>query len=464
MRIAQNSWSYEDPRPDKIDVRQWSRRFRGFPDGLISNYQYFNDATWGIYLQPPATFMVYGSRELKRLKLDNSLAALRMWGFSFNESERLFRARQSGRHVIATMGDLGIVPTIVSAFKDCIPFYPDCTWWTPFFNESTVLLDTASELGVPEASCFVRAALAAFHKKAYFPLPEMIFASTGTSCDDYSSIMQLIENLGRELTWLEIPFRRLDRERYGNPGYEPRFEEYLVHEYRIVWDKMTARYGPTGLRELSRSIRQANRLRKLVAEIKSDVYQAAIAPLPALEMMVIEFGNLYGYGDIGEWTKIVEMIRDTVKERIGKNIGVLEPDAIPIAWVTPSADPYLLNLVEDMGMRIAETEYVINQAMVLIDETLKNPFHALARAFMQASLIGSTRSRVQRIISAIEQKKIRGVLITNMLGGSHCAMETRLIEKLLGGVPVLSIDVPAPFGITEQIRARLAAFVETITP
>jgi benzoyl-CoA reductase/2-hydroxyglutaryl-CoA dehydratase subunit BcrC/BadD/HgdB len=41
-------------------------------------------------------------------------------------------------------------------------------------------------------------------------------------------------------------------------------------------------------------------------------------------------------------------------------------------------------------------------------------------------------------------------------------METRLIEKMLGKVPVLSIDIPEPFGISGQVRTRLEAFMEMI--
>ncbi|MFB0508988.1 MAG: 2-hydroxyacyl-CoA dehydratase, partial [bacterium] len=90
------------------------------------------------------------------------------------------------------------------------------------------------------------------------------------------------------------------------------------------------------------------------------------------------------------------------------------------------------------------------------------PFRALARSFMKASLIGSTQERIKRIIEGVKNERIKGVLVTNMLGCSHCAMETRLIEKMLSKVPVLSIDVPVPFGITEQLRTRIAAFAETL--
>ena len=462
---------FEDIAPRKISLKEWSRQFRELDDATIGKYRYYENNEWGTYLSPPATFMVYGARELKKLKFDDSLAALRLWGFTLNESERLFRARQSGKHVIATMGDLGTVPIIVMAFPDCIPFYPECTWWTPFMNESTVLLDKASELGTPEASCFVRSTLAAFHKMAYFPKPELLFASTGASCDDYSCIMQMVEDLGHDVTWLEIPTRRANRNYRGKDSYRTtaqgfeypeRFETYLVNEYKRVWKKMVMLTGMDDIRLLEQSIRKSNEMRRLVQKIKELTYLSDITPLPGLEMMIIEFGNLYGYADIDEWLDILRMVYETVDHRVSERSGVLDRNAIPIAWVTPTADPLLINVVEDLGGRIAATEYVINQALVEIEEDI-DPFHALARSFLSASLIGSTEERVRRITADIEAGKVRGVIITNMLGCSHCAMETRLIEEKLNAVPVLAIDVPAPLGITEQLRTRIAAFMETLS-
>lgn len=456
--------------PKKIDFKEWSRQFRNLDTNFINSFYYYKNKDWGRYLFPPATFMVYGARQLKRLKFDNSIASLRLWGFSFNESERLFRAKQSGKKVIATMGDLGTVPIIVMAFPDCIPFYPDCTWWTPFFNESTVLLDRASELGVPEASCFVRAALAAFAKMAYFPKPDLLFASTGASCDDYSCIMQMVENIGFEINWLEMPFRRRLAKHFVGVKYKTtsqgleyssRFENYLVEEYKKVWIKISELTGIDDIELLRQSIKKANRLRRLIEKIKHLTYDAEIAPFPALEMMVVEFGNLYGYADIDEWIRICEMVYETIRERVKKGVGVLNNKAIPLAWIMPTADPMLLNLVEELGGRVVATEYVINQALVEIEENI-DPFNALARSFLNASLIGSTEERVRRIKAQVAQGKIKGVLITNMLGASHCSMETRLIEKMLSQVPVLSLDVPAPLGITEQLKTRIAAFMETL--
>lgn len=462
---------FEDIRPQKITLSQWSKQFSQLADKTIRKYTYYNNKHWGMYLQPPASFMVYGARELKRLKLDNSFAALRLWGFVFNESERLFRARQNKKNVIATMGDLGTVPIIVMAFPDCIPFYPECIWWIPFFNESTILLDKASELGAPEAACFARAALAAFFKKAYFPEPDCIFASTGATCDDFSAVMQSIEHLGYDITWLEVPQRRDSSKCIDNEAvvriadgckYPVRYEEYLIREYKKVWGKMTKLTGVNDVKCLQRSIQKANRLRSIVSDIKNASAEAEVAPFPALELMTIEFGNLYGYADIDEWINILEEVKKTITKRIKSSKGILAKGSVPIAWVSPSPDPYLLNYVEETGLRVTHTEYVINQALVQIDEDL-DPFHALARSFMQASLIGSTEQRVRAIKKAVQTGQVRGVLITNSLGSSHCAMETKLIEQQLSSVPVLTLDVPAPFGITEQIKTRIQAFTEALS-
>jgi len=461
---------YKDPKPKKITLDEWSMQFKNIDNKTIKKFVYYNNHDWGLYLQPPATFMVYGARELKRLRFDNSLAALRMWGFVFNESERLFRARQSGKKIVATMGDLGTVSIIVMAFPDCIPFYPECIWWTPFFNESTVLLDLASELGAPEAACFSRAALAAFVKKAYFPKPDYIFASTGATCDDYSCIMQSIEHLGYDFMWLEVPLRRSPAKHVSMDSlvktkngfeYPRRFEEYLIKEYEKVWQKMVEITGIDDQNLLMVSIKKANQVRTLVEKIKRATYQAGKAPFPALELMTIEFGNLYGYADMDEWIRILEMIYETIVERTKKNKGIIPEHAIPIAWVNPTADPYLLDYVERIGLRVVDTEYVINQALVEINEQIE-PFRALAQSLMQASLIGSTAQRISSINKAMRTGKIEGILITNMLGGSHCAMETKLMERLLKDKPVLAIDVPAPFGITEQIKTRLQSFAEVL--
>jgi len=451
-----SEWS--DPKPARVEFGEWLELFDRVPDELIERYHYYsNGEAWSKYLFPPQTFAIYGARHLRRLKYDNSLAALRMWGFVQNETERLFRARQAGRRVIATMGDLGAVPVIVNSFPGCVAFYPDCIWWTPFAMESQVLFDAAAELGIGDATCFSRAALGAFAKHSYFPDPDLVIASTGASCDDYSGVEQLAEQFAREMLWVEMPMR------CGMGPIEP-MRRVLVEEYKRVVAAM-ARLTSHELTddELRSGIRRANAVRKTVARLRELAYGGGV--LAALEMMVVEFGNLHHYSDITEWTAVLEHLLATAEERAAKGERVVGEAALRVVWVTPPADPLLLTYIEDAGARVVGTEYVINQALQMIDES-RPPLDAIAESFMAASLIGTSQSRAETVIRQARERQAEGVIISGILGGSHCAMEARLISDIVKqelDLPVLEFDVAPPSNeIGRQLQTRIDAFLEVL--
>lgn len=463
---------FRDPVPGRVTFDRWLELFERVPDELIERYHYYgNGDAWSKYLFPPQTFAIYGARHLRRLKFDNSLAALRMWGFVQNETERLFRARQIGKRVVATMGDLGAVPVIVNSFPDCVAFYPDCIWWTPFVTESKVLLDAAAELGIGDATCFSRAALGAFAKHSYFPDPELVIASTGASCDDYSGVEQLAASFASDVLWVEEPVRRECRmsmpecrATVSGTVYEVSTRNFLVKEFERVVGRMEQLTGYNlSDDELRAGVRRANRARRLVSRLRELAYARPV--FPAIEMMVIEFGNLHYYSDMDEWVRVLEHLLATVEERVSRRQYVLDEDALRLVWITPPADPLLLTYVEDHGARIVGTEYVINQALELMDEA-KPPLEAIAESFLAASLIGSSRARADAAIRQARERKAEGVIISGILGGSHCAMESRLIAgyvKAELNLPVLEFDVAPPAReIDRQLQTRIDAFLELL--
>jgi len=449
---------WTDPKSARVSFDDWLELFDRVPDELIERYHYYgNNEAWSKYLFPPQMFAVYGMRHLRRLKFDNSLAALRMWGFMQNETERLFRARQTGRRVIATMGDLGAVPVIVNSYPKCVAFYPDCIWWTPFAMESRVLFDAAAELGIGDATCFSRAALGAFAKHSYFPDPDLVIASTGASCDDYSGVEQLAERFAREMLWVEVPMR-CGMGPMGPMGL------MLVKEYERVVEAMARLTGHELTEdELRAGIRRTNTVRKMVSRLRELAF--GDAALAALEMMVIEFGNLHYYSDMDEWTAVLEHLLATAEGRTARGERMLPEDALRVVWVTPPADPLLLTYVEDAGARVVGTEYVINQALEIMDES-RPPLEAIAESFMAASLIGTSKARTQSVIHQARKYEAEGVIISGILGGSHCAMEGRLIADYVKaelGLPVLEFDVTSPSReVARQIGTRIDAFLEVL--
>ncbi len=452
------NFGYQDPVPARITFEEWEDLFQQIPDELIEKFHYFppSQDAWSKYLFPPQVFAIYGARHLRRLKFDNSLAALRLWGFVNNESERLFRARQIGRKVIAVMGDLGPLAVLVNAFPDCVPFYPDCWWWAPFAMESKVLLETAARLGIGEATCYSRAALGAFAKHSYFPDPDLIIAATGASCDDYSGVESLVARLTGSCLWVETPLRQ--------PDNIDSLEHLLVAEYRRVISALEELTGTTLTdAALAQSIAQANAVRTMTARLRQLAYQDAV--LPALEIMVIEFGCLHYYSDIAEWTAILSHLLTTAEYRRQTRQPVVPPEALRLAWLTPPADPLLLTYAEDQGARIVATEYVINQALTLIEQS-QPPLTAIARSHIDGSLNGTSRERAEMLIRQAQANRAEGLIISGILGGSHCAMESRLIGSLVREqlqIPVLEFDVAQPNReIDRQTKTRIDAFLELL--
>ena len=480
MKTNTGNIFYSDPEPARISASEWHTLFKEIPDAFIHQYRYYRHLSkteWNTYLFPPSHFIIYGCRYLRKLKFDNSLALLRLWGFMLSESERLYRARQSGMKIIAAMGDLGAVPPLVNSFPDTVSFYPDCYWWTPFLNESTVLFDEAQRFGIGEECCFVRAALGAYAKLAYFPKPDGNIAATGASCDDMAAVIQHIERLGHAIHWFELPHRKTQYPwftaeefaitRSDSIAYQIYNKTFLIKEYNSLIhyvEQITGEKYAAG--RLVKHIQKANTLRRLVNEIKELTFTAERAPIPALELMNIEFTALSGYSDVDECISILEHIRDTVKERVQNNQGVLGRDAVRVLWVTPPADPLLLNYLEDLGGRLAGTEFVINQALHPLPDA-NDPLESLVDGLLNASLIGTTKHRAEMIIRQAVRHRAEGVIISNIFASSHCAYETTLIKEFVQKelhIPVLAFDVVAPGKqkLQSQIFNRMAAFVELL--
>ncbi|MCP4723902.1 MAG: 2-hydroxyacyl-CoA dehydratase, partial [bacterium] len=92
---------------------------------------------------------------------------------------------------------------------------------------------------------------------------------------------------------------------------------------------------------------------------------------------------------------------------------------------------------------------------------------SLADGLLNASLIGTSKTRAKGIIQQVKDYNAEGVIISNIFASSHCAYETYLIKEYLRkeiDIPLLSFDVVAPGKKMQQsqILNRMAAFIEII--
>jgi len=455
-----NGW--QDPPPAKLDYAGWNAHFETVPQAAIDSVRYYRDrpdADWSTYLFPPCHYLAYGARHLKRLNFDNSLAAWRLWSFVLSESERLFRARQAGKAVVATLGDLGVLPVLVNAFPDAVPFYPDCHWATPFLSESGVLFEAAQRYGLGENACFSRASLGAALKGAYFPDPALFLCASGATCDDFHAVMDLIDWSGRPTHWVDVPHVR---DSTGEDGRSPHAARALRAAAEALARALDAPCVEGGRKE---AIRRVNSLRGMLARLRELTYSAPRAPLPAVEAFFAEFALLHYYGDLDECARVLAHLLRTVERRVERGESPLDdPDPVRVVWVSPTPDPRVLDYWEELGGRVVGTEYLNRQSRVPLREG-GDPFDALAEALGRGSMFGTTRRRAETVLAQCERFGAEGVVIGSVFGTSHCGAEGGLLAWIAkrAGYPVLQFEVPYTGAeLSGQVRTRLEAFAELL--
>jgi len=447
----------ERPGPAKIGYEEWNAAFRRLREDIGRGG---GGAPLLDYLDTPRCFVeLEGDSRLRRLRFDNSPAALRLWSFLLSENDRLAAARREGKKIVGVLKDLGTAPLLAYAAPDVVAFYPDGAWWIPCLMEmSEGLLRIADAAGLGDEVCPVRATLAAFLNRAHFPIPDLLVAAVGACCDDMSCLMQRLADLDVPLIWWELPYRRDG----AGPALVPFVAAELDRVRRAVGDLAGRRITDD---MLAATIRKANAVRALLARIRDLSYGATPVPFPALETQICEMLALHFCSDLDECLRVLEDVGDEVEARVAARAGVLPAGACRVVWVNPVADLRVMNLFEDAGGALAGTEYLFRHALDPIREDIA-PLEALAEAALRDPMIGTAAYRARLVIDEARRYGAEGVVVSGIPGASHSATEGLVIrqevERALG-LPVLEIVVPPVADAAGgQLAARFEAFFEII--
>ena len=409
---------------------------------------------------------------LKQLQFDNSPAALRLWNFLLTENERLRQSRANGDKIVGAMKDLGTVPVMAYALPGVRAFYPDGAWWTPCLMEcGDKLLQQAEAMGIDASFCPVRAMLPAFENGEHFPKPDLLICSTGAVCDDFSAIAQRLEHLGHSIFWWEIPRRRppaAGEMACALPGnlVAPKIQVDCVRtELQRVGQALGELAGKTlDDDRLAAGIRAANQVRRLLDSLRQTVYSAPAAPLPALEMLVVEMLAIHFCSDREETIAVLDGLLAEVRARVRQNQFVINADAVRIFWVNPVADLRAMNLLEELGGRICGSDYMFTHALDLIPEN-PPPLEALARTALADPMVGPTADRAARIVRECLAGRAEAVVVSRIPGASHCAREGEIIREIVRqriGIPTIELEIPPVCdAMLPNLGSRLQALVET---
>ena len=460
--------------PAQITLDQWDARYDQIAAAGL---------TFPSYVGPLRRHERSGDYRLRHLLYDNSAAALRLWNFLLTEEERLRAAAAQGKKIVGAMKDLGTVPVMAFSLPDVVAFYPDGAWWVPCIMEmSTCDLRIADQLGIDESFCPVRAMLGAFARGAHFPRPDLLVCSAGATCDDFSAISQRLAAMGFPILWWEVPHRRkpdADEESvvlpggfggpapsvmgggFAAPASQVRTVRAELDRVRRAMESLAGRPLDDAL--LAEGIRQANRFRRLLDELRVLAYTTRPCPIGALEMLIVEMLAIHFCSDREEAILVAQDLLAEVRRRVTAKQGVLDERAVGVFWVNPVADLKAMNLLEQCGGRLCGTEFLFCHALDEIPEDLP-PMEALARSALADPMIGPAADRAERIVRDCRRFGAAAVVISRIPGASHCAGESAPLARAIrnAGLPVVEIEVP-PISDSLQpaIRTRLQALVES---
>ncbi len=450
-----------DP-PKQITLEAWDRRYEQLAAAGLDEPSYGG---------PLRRHLADGDARLEKLLYDNSAAALRLWNFLLTEEARLFAARGRGRTIVGTMKDLGTVPVMAYALDNMVAFYPDGAWWIPcIMARSAGLLAKADALGVDESFCPVRAMLGAFESDLHFPEPDLLVCSVGAVCDDFSAIAQRVDGLGHPVFWWEVPARRRP-----DPGEQavrlptgftaPQSQvDFVRGQLQRIREALADVAGrPLDDAALAAGIDKANEIRRVLAELRRQVFTAPRCPLPALEMMIAEMLAIHFCSDRDETLGVLGDLLAEVRRRIDAGLGVGPDDAARVFWVNPVADLRAMNLLAECGGRLCGTELLFSHALDEIPTDVA-PLEALARTALGDPMVGPAADRADRVCDDIQHFGAEAVVIARIPGASHCALEGRVIHDIITerlDLPVVEIEVP-PLSdpVAPKLRTRLEALVE----
>ncbi len=411
------------------------------------------------------------NERLRRLRFDDSPAALRLWNFLLTENQRLRTARTEGDRLVGTMKDLGTVPVMACALPKVRAFYPDGSWWTPCLMECTDrLLVQADALGTDPSFCPVRAMLPACLNDEHFPLPDLLVCSTGAVCDDFSAIAQRLERLGHPILWWEMPRRRApdpDEPAAALPGGHtaPAGQVDCVREelHRVGVELAKLAGCDLTHERLQAGIRFANRIRRQLQTLRQTVYAAPGAPLPALEMLIAEMLAVHFCSDRQECLIVLAELAAEATRRVDARQFVIPADAVRVFWVNPAADLRAMNLLEACGGRLCGSDFMFTHALDLIPEDLP-PLEALARTALADPMVGPAQERARRIVNDCRRFNVEAVVIARIPGASHCPWESHAIRESIAAklaLPIAEIEIPPVCdALLPTLQTRIEAALE----
>jgi benzoyl-CoA reductase/2-hydroxyglutaryl-CoA dehydratase subunit BcrC/BadD/HgdB len=378
--------------------------------------------------------------------------------------------KQAGRPVVAA--SILIPKEIIYAMDVPVIFQEVLASWIAIFRLSGTYCEVAEEKGISRDVC-------AFHRSSLgcaladerdpffagaFVEPDLLLGTNYPCMSGSKSFQILEERFGCPSHMVDAPLNMWGRE---IPEHAVTF---FAEELRRMIEFLEANGFTMDWDELKREVQFTKDLNRVLDEI--EVYRRAVpTPIKSFDTFVAAMSPI-ALPKSMRTLELYERLRDELKERVEKGVGVVEGEKLRLLWVgvPPVCDLPLLNHCEQRGAVIAKNmvEYVVGFPLdpELLDP--ERPLESIARGMLANPVNPPYQMGIDAIVGMARDYNVDGAISVvkrtcGLVPGMQRLVKEALLEQV--GVPSVVLDLD---GVDDReydsvaARANIDSFVETL--
>ncbi|MFH1436320.1 MAG: 2-hydroxyacyl-CoA dehydratase family protein [Pseudomonadota bacterium] len=302
-----------------------------------------------------------------------------------------------------------------------------------------------------------------FFETAY-TRPDLVIGSNFPCTAEARTFLHIAKKYDLPYYFIDAPINTWGKE---IPEYAVR---YYADQLQGLIDFLTEHGYSFDMDRLKREVAFTKELNTLMDEI--DEYKRAIPlPIKAYDTVIAMTAPL-ALSQEARKIELFKRLRDEVKERVDRKIGVVEDEKLRLMWVglPPLNDFKLLNYTEKHGAVMVKhmLEFLVGFSLDpdLMDP--EKPLESIARAQLSSPANPMYQASIDYFVKAVKDYKVDGVICVIMRSCGHVPGMQRMTKEEIfkeTGVPALIFDLDGSDAREYDeaaTKAHLDSFVETL--
>lgn len=323
--------------------------------------------------------------------------------------------------------------------------------------------DTAGSDFLPAKTCpMVKSTLGALYLDMLPGNAKPDLVINPTTCDQKKKMGEMGDEINKEFYTLEVPPSKDSEE--ARQYWQRNVKKLVKKIEKVTGNRLTRRNLKKSIKEMAQAQAEFRRFMRLRKEAPVIFGKDALL-----------ISNAYFFDDIAAWKENLAILNDELEKRIEEKSFVVGKRAPRILLTgSPSIFPNMRTpiLLEKLGGIVVYEEFCSSSRMlndtVAVDEWfLYDMVPAVADRYLKANTCPNftpNDDRIRKIMLAMDDYKVDGVIYQTFTGCQLYDMEARKIGKALeeAGYPVLNLELDYNPKDSGQLTTRMEAFLESI--